>query len=471
VRRAHLDYNTLQEVSMKKNDVSPVMLKLSQYISEAVTKPVPKEVSERAKLHLIDTFAAMISGSRLEPGVKAIQYIAAQGGTPQAGIIGTDIVTTVQNAALANGMLGHADETDDTHPPSSTHPGTAVVPAALAIGERDQLSGEEVLRGIIVGYDVGPRMLLALRPVPYQLLGHHAASAGGLWGAAGAAASLSKLTPVQVRYALSYTGQQHAGLYTMFRDPQHIEKAFAMGGMSSHNGLQAAAMAACGWTGVEDIFSGERDFFHAYGPEGFDREALTRGLGENYEMMRASIKRWPIGGPIQGPMHVLHDLMQEHRFQLADVDKVIANMPDKELMIVDNRPMPDICVQHLLAIMLIDGELTFRSAHNYARMDDPKVLEVRSRMHAVPDASLTDVQRRWRCVMEVHLKNGTVLKGQTMSAKGSFENPLSPDEENAKALDLIVPILGKERSQTLLDTLWNFENISDVRSLRALYRA
>jgi 2-methylcitrate dehydratase PrpD len=112
--------------------VSPVMLKLSQYISEARDRPIPKEVAQRAKLHLIDTFAAMISGSRLEPGKKAIEYIGPQGGTPQAGIIGTDILTTIQNAALANGMLGHADETDDTHPPSSTHPGTAVIPAALA---------------------------------------------------------------------------------------------------------------------------------------------------------------------------------------------------------------------------------------------------------------------------------------------------------------------------------------------------
>jgi 2-methylcitrate dehydratase PrpD len=451
--------------------VSPVMLKLSQYISEARDRPIPKEVAQRAKLHLIDTFAAMISGSRLEPGKKAIEYIGPQGGTPQAGIIGTDILTTIQNAALANGMLGHADETDDTHPPSSTHPGTAVIPAALAIGERDRLGGEAVLRGIVAGYDIGPRMLLALRPVPYQLLGHHAASAGGLWGAAGAAACLLKLTPLQVRYALSYVGQQHSGIYTMFRDPQHIEKAFAMGGMSSHNGLQAAAMASCGWTGVEDIFSGERDFFHAFGPEGFDREALARGLGEDYEMMRASIKRWPIGGPIQGPMHVLNDLMREHGFRAPDVEKIVANMPDKELMIVDNRPMPDINAQHLLAIMLIDGELTFKSAHDYARMNDPQALEVRSRVHAVPDPSLTDVQRRWRCVMEVHLRNGTVLKGQTMSAKGSFENPLTPDEENAKALDLIVPILGQDRSERLLDALWSFENIDDVCSLRPLYRA
>jgi 2-methylcitrate dehydratase PrpD len=454
---------------MKKTDVTPNMLKLSKYISASASRAVPKKVAERAKLHLVDTFAAMISGSKLEPGKKAIEYIKPQGGTPEAGIIGTKILTTVQNAALVNGMLGHADETDDTHPASSTHPGTSVVPSAMAIGERGRLSGEEVLRGIVVGYDVCARIMLTLRPIPLQLLGHHAAAMGGVFGSAAAAGSLLKLTPLQVRYMLSYVGQQSAGLYTMFRDPEHIEKAFAMGGMTAQNGLQAAMMVDCGWTGVEDIFTGERDFFHTYARDDIDRETLSRDLGKTYEMMHASIKRWPIGGPIQGPMHVLNDLIIEHGFKADDVEKIVANMPDKELAIVNNRPMPDICVQHLLAIMLIDRQLTFKSAHDYDRMKDSKVLKVRSRIHAVADASLTDEQRRWRCVMEVHLKNGMVLKGQTMAAKGSYENALTPAEETEKALDLIVPIIGKKRSAELLDALWNFEKIKDVRSLRALY--
>lgn len=454
---------------MKKTDVSPAMLRLSKYISGTLPRSVPKKVADRAKLHLVDTFAAMISGSRLAPGKKAIDYVRPLGGRPEAGVLGTKIVTTAQNAALANGMFGHADETDDTHPPSLTHPGTSVVPSALAIGERQGLSGEEVLRAIVLGYDVCSRMLLTLKPMPYLRSGHHAGATGQVFGAAAAAGALLKLTPLQARYMLSYTGQQTAGLYTMFRDPEHIEKAYAMGGMPAHNGLQSALMAACGWTGVEDIFSGERDFFHTFAPEAFDREDLARGLGKDYEMLRASIKRWPIGGPIQGPMHVLNDLLAEHGFQVDDVEKIIANMPDKELEIVNNRPMPDISVQHLLAVMLIDRKLTFKSAHDFDRMKDPRVLKVRARIHAVGDPALTDLQRRWRCVMEVHLKDGRVLHGQTMAAKGSFENPLTAAEENEKALDLIAPVLGKRRSAELLDALWNFDRIRNVRELRSLY--
>jgi 2-methylcitrate dehydratase PrpD len=104
-------------------------------------------------------------------------------------------------------------------------------------------------------------------------------------------------------------------------------------------------------------------------------------------------------------------------------------------------------------------------------MQDPKVLAVRKRIEAVGDPTLTDVQRRWRCVMEVHLKDGRVLHHQTMAAKGSSENPLTPAEENEKSLDLIVPIIGKKRSAALLAALWNFDAIPDVRALRKLYVA
>ncbi|MBC7779778.1 MAG: MmgE/PrpD family protein [Proteobacteria bacterium] len=450
--------------------VSPLMLELSKYIAGAVRKAPPREAVERARIHLVDTVAAMISGSRQLPGEAAIAHVNSLGGHPQAGVIGTRIVTSVLNAALANGMFGHADETDDTHPPSLTHPGTSVVPAALAIGERDGLPGRTVLRAVILGYDICARLLLSLRPMPFLRSGHHAGAFGQAFGAAATAGALLALDARQVRFMLSYMGQQAAGMYTMFRDPEHIEKAYAMGGMPAHNGTAAALMVANGFTGVEDIFSGERDFFFTFATDS-DRTELVRGLGRDYEVMRASIKRWPVGGPIQGPLQVLDDMIAEHGIEASDVESLTARMPDKELEIVNNREMPDISVQHLLAVMLLDGGISFATAHSFERMKDPKVLAVRKRIQAVGDPALTDVQRRWRCVMEIRLKDGRVLEHRTMAAKGSFENPLTRDEEEAKAFDLIGPVLGKRRARSLLDALWNFDRMDNVRKLRRLYAA
>ena len=449
--------------------ISAVMRDLSAYIAAAIRKPLPPEVVERARIHLVDTFAAMISGSRLIPGRKVLAYVKSQGGRPEASVVGTRIVTTATNAALANGMFAHADETDDTHPPSRTHPGASVVPAALAIGQRDRLSGREVLRAMVLGYDVCSRMLLSINEATFRYSGHHASSFGGVFGAAAAAGALLKLDAPRVRYLLSYTAEQAAGLYSMHRDSEHIEKSFAMGGMPAHNGTAAALMVAFGFTGVDDVFSGERDFFYTFAPKA-NRSLLSRGLGSNYEILRGGIKRWTVGGPIQGPLHVLYELIQKYCFKASDVKQLVMRMPDKEFETVNNRNMPNICVQHLLAVMLLDGTMTFKAAHDPARMKDARVLEVRRRIKVVGDARLTDALRRWRSVIEVTLKDGRRLAHQTMAAKGSFEDPLDRREEEEKALDLITPVLGKARTQALLKTLWAFDRVKDVRSLHSLVK-
>lgn len=454
-----------------KSVVSPHMLTLSEHLADAIRKPLSKEMVDRVKLHTVDTFSAMISGSRLLPGQRALSYVRPIRGRPEAGVVGTGIVASAANAALANGMFGHADETDDSHPPTLTHPGTSVVPAALAIGERNGLPGSSVVRAIALGYDICARILLTLKPIPYLRSGHHAGATGQLFGAAAAAGALLNFNSKQMRHLMAYTGEHTSGLYTMFRDAEHIEKAYAMGGMPAHNGIAGALMVSHGWTGVDDVFSGQRDFFYTFAPEEVDRRELVRGLGKRHELMRASIKRWPTGGPIQAPMQVLHELITEYGIRAEAVRKVVMRLADTELETVSNRDMSDICLQHLIALMLVDGNVTFKSTHDYLRMKDPKVLAVRKRVQAVGDKALRDIQRRWNAAIEIHLTDGRVLKNKTMAAKGSFENPIDRSELEIKAYDLITPLLGKKKARSLIAALWKLDKMDNVRKLRKLYSA
>ena len=126
---------------MKKTPVSPLMTQLAAYIAKAAKKPLPRAVVEKTKHHVLDTLAAMVSGSRLRPGRTAISYGKTLGGAKEATVIGSRSLTNAINAALINGMLAHADETDDSHAPSLTHPGCGIVPAALAMGERERSNG------------------------------------------------------------------------------------------------------------------------------------------------------------------------------------------------------------------------------------------------------------------------------------------------------------------------------------------
>lgn len=114
---------------------SPVMARLSSYMSGTRDRLLPPEVIEDCKHHLLDTLAAMISGSELQPGRTALKFARLYPGKAAATVVASNIVCGPMEAALANAMLAHSDETDDSHAPSLSHPGCAVVPAALAAGE------------------------------------------------------------------------------------------------------------------------------------------------------------------------------------------------------------------------------------------------------------------------------------------------------------------------------------------------
>jgi len=167
------------------------MDRLSCHIVTAKDRALPAHVSEKAKHHILDTIAAMVSGSRLKAGKLAIKFIQTQGGTAECQVVGSKLLTTAINAAMVNGFSAHADETDDSHAPSFTHPGCAIVPAALAMAERENASGEGFLRAIVLGYDVSSRIARVMSLIPCQLQGFSTHAMGPLFGATAAAASLA----------------------------------------------------------------------------------------------------------------------------------------------------------------------------------------------------------------------------------------------------------------------------------------
>jgi 2-methylcitrate dehydratase PrpD len=228
-------------------------------------------------------------------------------------------------------------------------------------------------------------------------------------------------------------------------------------------------MVAHGFTGVDDVFSGERNFFVAYGPSA-DPEELSRELGERYEIMNADIKRWAVGSPIQAPLDSLLELIRARRLRAEDVERVVVRVAHLGANTTDNREMPDICMQHLCAVMLIDGTVSFKSAHDEARMRDPKVLALRRRIELKGDDALTRVMPRREGVVEIKLKDGRELQHHTRAVRGTPDNPMTRAEVEAKSMDLIVPVSARLRSKKLCSAIWSLERMRDIRALRPLLR-
>ena len=456
--------------------ISPLMRTLAAYIAGARNKPLPKAVTEKTKHHLLDTIAAMVSGSRLVPGKMALAYVQTLGGHKEATVVGSRFVTNAVNAALANGMQAHADETDDSHAGSLMHPGCGIVSASLAMAEREQRDGTALLRAVALGYDIAARLNLSLGGNKFSNLGHMTHCFGPTFGAAAAGSSLAHLSADQVRHALSYTAQQVCGLSSYARDLEHIEKAFDFGGMAARNGVTSATMVAAGCTGVEDVFSGERNFYMAYDESlrhGLKPkpEILVRDLGKTYEIVNTNIKRWSVGSPIQAPLDSLLALIRAENIKATDVKELVVTVYTQGARITNNRDMSDINMQHMCALMLVDGYASFEATHDMSRMKDPRVLALRKRIRLIGDEKLEELRPEKHGIIDITLNNGRKLHHHTKAVLGTSQNPMLRAEVDEKCYDLMAPVLGKKRARTLCDAVWSIEKVKNARRLRPLLQA
>lgn len=443
-----------------------VIHELSAYISRGSEAELPEKVIEKAKHHILDTLAAIVSGSNLKPGQLAIKYIQNQGGKEEAQVAASKVVTSAINAAFANGMMAHADETDDSHTKTLVHPGSAVVPAALAMSEKEGADGRRFLKSVVVGYDVGCRMVQALDPKNLLQGSGATPGIGGCFGAASASAAVARLHEDNIRYVLSYAAQQASGVNFWMRDQEHVEKAFVFGGMPARNGVTATIMVQFGFTGVSDSFSGEHNFFEAFSSNP-SPQRLTEGMGCEYEMMFTDMKKFSVGFPIQAPLEALLKLMTRYGLTSKDIKSIVARLPAPGVHTVNDRNMPNINLQYILAVALIDGNLTFETAHSFERMNDPSVLEVKKCIVLMEEPELTATKRTRQAIVEMITKDGTKLIEHGIS-KGTVEHPMTREEVEKKSRDLMTPVLGEDRSKILIKKIWNLEQVKNMRELRPL---
>jgi 2-methylcitrate dehydratase PrpD len=444
-----------------------VTAQLARYMVEARDRALPEAVMIECKNHILDTFGAMVSGSRLRAGLMAVKYVHGLGGEPQASVIGANWRTTTINAALANAMCAHADEPDDFEPVTKAHPGSSAVPAALAVAEREGRSGQDFIRAVALGYDMSCRLLMTLGPDLVRGSHRSAEGTAATFGALGAAASLARLSEQGMRFAISYAAQQVSGLWSWVRDEDHIEKAFDFAGMGARNGVTAVDMVQAGLTGVADVLDGSHNLFIALSTQPQPYEMLA-GLGARFFVTETAIKTFSVGYPIQSPLDAMLILREQYGMTADTVRSVLVKVPTDALGIVGESAMPDVNCQHMIAIALVRGAVSFVDSHDLALMHDPVIAAQRAKVTVVADQSLMDPLAPRGGIVEVTLADGRKVSHFTKFPPGTRENPLSKEGVNAKARDLMSPVLGNEKTERLIAAINGLESVGDIRSLRAL---
>jgi 2-methylcitrate dehydratase PrpD len=215
------------------------------------------------------------------------------------------------------------------------------------------------------------------------------------------------------------------------------------------------------------VFSGADNFFQAYAPAG-DPAMLIEQLGERYEVTRTDIKKWTVGSPIQGPLDAIEILRKRRYFDVRDVERVVVRLAPAVADVVDNRDIPDICLQHMIAIMLIDRTASFKAAHDKPRMEDAAVRRERAKVQLVRDEPLQRFMPVRVAIVEIVLADGTRLIERVDAVRGTPRNPMSRAEVIDKARDLMAPVLGDSTAGRLIETVFSLETLPNVRALRPL---
>lgn len=237
--------------------------------------------------------------------------------------------------------------------------------------------------------------------------------------------------------------------------------------MTARSGVTAALLVQAGWTGVDDILAGKDNFFAAYNPHA-EPAGLIDQLGERYEVTRTNIKKCPVGSPIQAALDALQDSRAQRSFEAAQVSKVAVRLVTDEAAIVNNREIPDICRQHVMAVALLDKTVTFASVHDNARLTDPATLRARAKVRLIPDEELQTLMPLRAAIVDVTPVDGTHLSRRIDDVRGTTNNPMTRAEIVAKATDLIAPILGPVKCASLIERIFQLDSVRGIRDLRPL---
>ena len=360
--------------------------RLARYAASTSLGDIPAEVRERAKHVIMDEMASATFGRRRVAGDLAARYSGSFGGTTECLILGTRVRTPAPYAALANGTAGHADEVDGAHV-AGGHPGASIVHAAVAMAERQRASGAELINAVVLGYDVGARMMQACGGI-FVAKNRFKLHADFLYalGATAAASRLLGLDPDRHCHALALATFQANGLIALYGERRHISKAFC-NGQYANAGVSSALLAAAGLEGHDDVLGAPFGLLDAWGVDD-GAEQVTRGLGKEFAVMGANFKFVNAGYPIHAVVEAAMKVVNDNRIEPRAIESVHVGMPGNAMRVVDNRKMHNICVQDMLTAALLRGGLKLCDSPFPTILGDPAFAPLRARIEVGIDPDL-----------------------------------------------------------------------------------
>ena len=459
-----------------QSNTSPTLI-LSEFIARTRYEALPEEVCARAKLLILDALGCMIGGARIEPGQAILKLIANQGCSGPATLWATGQRLPAVNAAYANGYLTNVLDYDDA---DLGHPGTTILPAALAVAEQVGASGEALIKAVVMGYEVYVRLTSALRASTkrnQEFGGFSSTQLLGVFAATTAAAVLFDLDAPSLARAYGIAAE-HAPVPASlngFVNQRPLSWMKNNSGWVGLGGVLSAELTRVGFSASPAIFDPEARLWMRVGSDQYAPEAIVRGLGEHYHVMDISLKPYPCCRYLHTTLDALNQVLSDHRVQAKDVAGVQVRGFTRLGGFQDFEPQTIVDAQYSMPFavaMTLLGRQPGCDWLDSTPLNDPNVLRAARQVTFVPDPNADQIyfdfdKRLYPTTVAVHLTDGTCYEASAKIPLGDPRNFITPEAAIAKFMRLAEPVLGNNAARILAKRAGNIETCENIATLRA----
>jgi 2-methylcitrate dehydratase len=450
------------EVKATGGGTPTVAQDIARWVVALRYEELPPDVIARTKRVLLDSVGCILGAIAAEPVRVAQLVVGAQGGNPQATILGIGRKASCEQAAFLNGMALRYLDYNDYIAMGRPHHGSMNVAPALAVAEMEGLSGRDLLLGLVAGYELEVRLRDAMVQRPE---GWDETSIFAQYAAAATSGKLLRLDEQKLANALAIAG---SNANTLAEVRQGAELTPAKGSaepMAVRNGVFAALLARAGLTYPLTIFEGRSGFARIV--SGKLDEAILRKRSGDFQILKSCIKLWPCVGTSQAPIAAALDIRKRlpRPDEISRVMIALSDFAYKQQMAfpeeINSREHADHSVPYIVARALLDGDVRAND-FDERRFKEPRALALMRKFRLRADASLSS--ENIGANLEVALQNGTVLTASVPIPPGNMLNPAGDPELTRKFLTLAEEVLGR-RAQRAIDLILAVDTMTDLKDL------
>jgi 2-methylcitrate dehydratase PrpD len=447
--------------------------KIMRYACNTTAKDIPENVLEQAKIIILDSIGALLAASSPKySGSKIItEFVRRLGGTKEATVVGREFKTASVNAALANGTLGYYCDIEPHHPGAILHPTAVLLPSSLAVAEREDASGLDVITSFVLGVDIETRLSYALSPREQYSRGFHPSSVCGSLAASITAAKVMGLNERQMLNALGLAGCQASGLLAWENDRTEMSRPFQMG-VAARNGVTSALLASDGFAGPE-VIEGKYNIFNAFSGTS-NYEEIPKDLGKTFQIMELAFKRYSCCAFLHPGLDALLDLIRNNDIKPEEIRQIILRFPKSGAKLIDNSELRSHNAQYILSVAAFKKKVRIDDILVYEQ-NTPQIEELSKRIQVYYDDDLDHYfPERYTSVVVLKTTRGETFEGQVEFAKGTPENPLSNEEVETKFRSLTSIVIDEKRQRKIIQIVKNLDRcqkITDLTSLLSFHQA